>query len=368
MKRLLLAYGIPEQDIAYIHDAETDAQKQELYDALNAGRKRILFGSTEKCGAGTNVQRRLIALHHLDAPWRPRDIEQREGRILRQGNMHDVVQIVRYATEGSFDAYMWQTLETKARFIQQVMSGQVTVREAEDLEGGALSYAEIKAIASGNPVVLEKVKIDTEVRRLDILRAAHINMQYDIAKQVRGLPERIGRMNARIEGLASDLHRSTAHDTGEFAIAIGDVTYRGKKAREQAAHILIMAIQGMMFDQEVKVIGKYKGFEIFVKAGRADTFYLRGHFAYEMHFDPNNLFDNIKAMDAELRYLERDIANGRENLAQMQKNLADFQEQLGRPFEHETALAELLIKQQEINEKLDLDKSDTQIVDEAKAA
>src|SRR5260370_41593567 len=128
------------------------------------------------------------------------------------------------------------------------MSGKVTVREAEDLEGGALSYAEIKAIASGNPVVLEKVRVDTEVRRLDILRAAHISMQYDIAKQVRELPERIERTNARLEGLVSDLHRRTTHDTGEFAIAIGDVTYRGKKEREQAAHILSMAVQGMLFD------------------------------------------------------------------------------------------------------------------------
>src|SRR5262250_2120684 len=134
-----------------------------LFMAVNAGRVRILMGSTEKMGAGTNVQRRLAALHHLDAPWRPRDIEQRDGRILRQGNQNKQVQIYRYVTEGSFDAYMWQTLETKARFIQQVMSGKASVREAEDLESGALSFAEIKAIASGNPMVVEKIKIDTEV-------------------------------------------------------------------------------------------------------------------------------------------------------------------------------------------------------------
>ena len=158
-----------------------------LFDAVNAGRVRILIGSTEKMGAGTNVQHRLRALHHLDAPWRPRDIEQREGRILRQGNLNSEVEIYRYVTEGSFDAYMWQTLETKARFIQQVMSGQTSVRTAEDLEGGALTYAEIKAIASGNPAVMEKVKVDTEIRKLDQLRAVHLNQQHSIRWQLRKL-------------------------------------------------------------------------------------------------------------------------------------------------------------------------------------
>ncbi len=166
----LIARGIPTAEIAYIHDAESDSQKRILVDAVNAGRIRILLGSTEKMGAGTNVQKRLIAMHHLDAPWRPRDIEQREGRILRQGNDNPEVKIHRYVTEGSFDAYMWQLLENKARFINQVMNGSVTVRQAEDLEGGALTYAEIKAIASGNPAVMEKVKVDTEIRNLDQLR------------------------------------------------------------------------------------------------------------------------------------------------------------------------------------------------------
>lgn len=364
LKSLLLAMGVSEHEIAFIHDAETDQQKQDLYDAVNAGKKRVLFGSTGKMGAGTNVQKRLIALHHLEGPWRPRDIEQREGRILRQGNMHDAVHIFRYVTEGSFDAYIWQTLETKARFINQVMSGRVTVREAEDLEGGTLSYAEIKAIASGNPLVLEKVRIDTEVRRLDILRAAHLNQQYDIAKQVRELPGRIGRIQERIADLTSDLERRTAHDTGEFAITIGEVTYQGKKEREKAKEALIAAIEGVMFEQEVMIVGRYKGFELFVKAGQASKFFLRGTFLYEMHFDPNNMFDNIREMDAQLRDLERVIERAQEDREQMEKNLSDFREQLGKSFEHEEHLRELLKQQQQINEKLDLDKSETQIGDE----
>ncbi len=183
LRSRLIASGIPDKEIAFIHDAESDAEKMKLFTDVNAGRVRILIGSTEKMGAGTNVQKRLAALHHLDAPWRPRDIEQREGRILRQGNTNAEVEIHRYVTEGSFDAYMWQTLETKARFIQQVMSGQTSVRTAEDLEGGALTYAEIKAIASGNPAVMEKVKIDTEIRKLDQLRcrASQPAAQYPLA-------------------------------------------------------------------------------------------------------------------------------------------------------------------------------------------
>ncbi len=205
IKARLIAYGIPEKEIAYIHDADTDAKKKTLFDAVNAGRVRILLGSTEKMGAGTNVQRLLKAEHDLDAPWRPRDVEQRQGRIERQGNENEEVEIYRYVTEGSFDAYMWQTLETKARFIQQVMSGETSVREAEDLERGALSYAEIKAIASGNPAVMEKVRIDTEVRRIDMLRAAHLNQQYEIGRQVRELPERIERSREYHAGLLTDI-------------------------------------------------------------------------------------------------------------------------------------------------------------------
>ena len=212
----------PPHEIAFIHDAETDTAKKVLFDAVNAGRVRVLLGSTEKMGAGTNVQRRLVALHHLDAPWRPRDIEQREGRILRQGNANKEVQIFRYVTEGSFDAYMWQTLETKARFIQQVMRGETSVRSAEDLESGALTYAEIKAIASGNPAVVEKIKIDTEVRKLDQLRAVHANQQRHIRWEIRDLPRQITEAKQHLAHIEADIAtrngkriRRVQHDGGQ---------------------------------------------------------------------------------------------------------------------------------------------------------
>ena len=234
VRHRLIEKGVPEKEIAYIHDAETDAQKKSLFDSVNAGRIRILLGSTEKMGAGTNVQKRLKALHDLDAPWRPRDIEQRRGRGERQGNLNDEIGLYRYVTEGSFDAYMWQTLETKARFINQVMNGSVTVRQAEDLEGGALTYAEIKAIASGNPAVMEKVKVDTEIRKLDQLRASHTNQQHNIRWSVKSLPEHIERARKYHAAVSADILTRDAHADDEFAMKVGNREFSGKGAREDA--------------------------------------------------------------------------------------------------------------------------------------
>src|ERR1017187_9115415 len=185
MRDKLVARGIPPDEIAFIQDYDSDAAKLALFRDVRAGKVRILFGSTQKMGTGTNVQERLIALHHLDAPWRPADVEQREGRILRQGNTNPEVQILRYVTEQSFDAYMWQTLETKARFIAQVMTGESDLRRIEDIDGTALTYAEVKAIASGNPMVIEKASVDAEVARLSRLQMQHHETQYRLRQDIR---------------------------------------------------------------------------------------------------------------------------------------------------------------------------------------
>jgi hypothetical protein len=259
MRARLVAAGIPRDEIAFIHEAMTGQAKIDLFNAVNAGRVRILMGSTEKMGAGTNVQRRLRALHHLDAPWRPRDIEQREGRILRQGNLNAEVEIYHYVTEGSFDAYMWQTLETKARFIQQVMTGQSAVRVAEDLEGGALTYAEIKAIASGNPAVMEKVRIDTEIRKLDQLRAAHLNQQHKIRWELRHLPKDIRDSRENLNRLQADITTRDMHDGGEFAITLGREVFSGKGAREAAAKELVRAVMSSRDDHALRRQGLFRG-------------------------------------------------------------------------------------------------------------
>src|SRR5271166_1132804 len=188
----LIAAGVPAEQIAAVGEADSDAKKQSLFERVRNGGVRVLIGSTQKLGTGTNVQKRLVALHHLDAPWKPAEVEQREGRILRQGNGNDQVAIYRYVTEGSFDAYMWQALETKARFIAQVMTGDNAARRADDIGGQELSYAEVKAIASGNPAVLTLAEADAELQRLAILKKNHADEQYLARRALRELPERIG--------------------------------------------------------------------------------------------------------------------------------------------------------------------------------
>ncbi len=212
MRDKLIARGVPASDIEFIQDHDSDAAKLQLFRDVRAGKVRILFGSTQKMGTGTNVQERLIALHHLDAPWRPADVEQREGRILRQGNSNPEVQIYRYVTEESFDAFMWQTLETKARFIAQVMNGETDLRRIEDLDGAALTYAEVKAIASGNPLVIEKVRIDAEVARLSRLHCEHQETQFKLRTRVRHLTDELPRLEHRLEAVRQDL--ATRQDTG----------------------------------------------------------------------------------------------------------------------------------------------------------
>jgi N12 class adenine-specific DNA methylase len=370
----LLAAGVPEKEIAYIHHADTDAKKQALFDSVNAGRTRILLGSTEKMGAGTNIQQKLVALHHLDAPWRPRDIEQRDGRILRQGNGNPRVSIFRYVTEGSFDAYLYQTLETKARFIQQVISGTVTVREAEDVEGGALNYAEIKAIASGNPLVMEKIRVDTEVRKLDVLKSAHLNQQFDIAKRVRDLPGQIEHSREDHAGLLADIATRDACDTEAFTMTVDGREFSGKDAREAAGSSLIKLMMASLWGDRkaIQHLGHYKGFAIkstfLGDNGETQLLYLRGKHTYEAHLNPESALGTIASIEAALRRLDRYVEEAQAECERKVSALADFYEQLGRPFEHEERLRELLDKQQEINRRLDLDKGDTQIVAEEKAA
>jgi hypothetical protein len=376
----LITGGIPRDEIAFIHDAETDTAKKQLFDAVNAGRVRVLLGSTEKMGAGTNVQSRLIALHHLDAPWRPRDIEQREGRILRQGNVNREVQIYRYVTEGSFDAYMWQTLETKARFIQQVMRGETSVRAAEDLEGGALTYAEIKAIASGNPAVIEKIRIDTEVRKLDQLRAVHENQQRHIRWTMRDLPRQIAEAKQHLAHIEADIATRNANDSADFIMKVGNRLFSGKGAREEAAKALTHAVLTWSDDQTMQPRGSFRGFEI-LSRGKSSAFglveendcvpdlFIRARTTYSAKLNPANPIGTVQSIEHTLRNLDKLAADQQNRGARLEKELADYRVQTDRPFEHEDRLKRLLARQAELNSLLDLDKGDQQgaapAVDEA---
>jgi hypothetical protein len=327
-------------------------------------------------GAGTNVQRRLVALHHLDAPWRPRDIEQREGRILRQGNGNKEVKIFRYVTEGSFDAYMWQTLETKARFIQQVMRGETTVRAAEDMEGGALTYAEIKAIASGNPAVVEKIKIDTEVRKLDQLRAVHANQQRHIRWEIRDLPRQITEAKQHLAHVEADIATRNANDSDEFSMMVGNRFFSGKGAREEAAKALTFATLSWRDDQTMQPRGALRGFEILSrgKTGglglvkedeRIPDLFVRGHATYSANLNATNPVGTVQSIEHTLRSLDKLATDQGSRVARIEKELADYQLQADRPFEHEERLKQLLARQAEIDSLLDLDKGDQQGADSA---
>src|SRR5476649_1493806 len=229
LKVKLVQKGVPADEIAFIQDCDTDAAKVALFKKVRAGRVRVLMGSTQMMGTGTNVQERLIALHHIDAPWRPADIEQREGRILRQGNKNPEVKIFRYVSEGSFDAYMWGVLETKARFIGQIMSRQSHVRKIEDMDAPALTYAEVKAIASGNPLVIEKAHVDAEVMRLNRLRSQHNEALYITRHSIRRAQEDIPRLEQKITNIQADLgiRQNTKGDA--FAITIENRLYQNRE-------------------------------------------------------------------------------------------------------------------------------------------
>ncbi len=367
----LIKAGIPAHEIAFIHDAETDPAKKLLFDSVNAGRVRVLLGSTEKMGAGTNVQKRLVALHHLDAPWRPRDIEQREGRILRQGNTNKEVQIFRYVTEGSFDAYMWQTLETKARFIQQVMRGETSVRSAEDLESGALTYAEIKAIASGNPAVVEKIKIDTEIRKLDQLRAVHANQQRHIRWEIRDLPRQIEEEKQHLAQIEADIVTRDATTSAEFSMTVGNRFFSGKGAREAAANALTSAILSWRDDQTMQARGALRGFEVLSrgKSGgfgmlqeddRIPDLFVRGRGTYSAKVSAANPVGTIQSIEHTLRNLDKLAAEQQSRVVRIEKELVDYRSQADRPFEHEERLKQLLARQSELNSLLDLAKGDQQ--------
>jgi hypothetical protein len=365
----LVKAGVPSEEIAFIHDAETDTAKKLLFDAVNAGRVWVLLGSTEKMGAGTNVQRRLVALHHLDAPWRPRDIEQREGRILRQGNANKEVQIYRYVTAGSFDAYMWQTLETKARFIQQVMRGETSIRAAEDLEGGALTYAEIKAIASGNPAVVEKIKIDTEIRKLDQLRAVHANQQRHIRWAMRDLPRQIAEAKEQLAYIAADIATRDANDSDEFVMKVGTRVFSGKGAREEAAKALTHAILTWRDDQTIRLRGSFRGFDVLSRGkssgfgliqpeDRVPDLFLRGRTTHFANLNAGSPIGTVQSIEHTLRNLDKLGIEQQNRVARLEKELGDYRVQADRPFEHETRLNELLVRQAELTSLLDLDKGD----------
>lgn len=369
IRSLLIGRGTPTEEIAFIHEAESDAAKKHLFDAVNAGRVRIIFGSTEKLGAGTNAQQRLIALHDVDAPWRPRDLEQRSGRILRPGNQNPHVWIYRYVTEGSFDGYMFQTLEVKARFIAQVMSGGITVRTADDLETAALTYAEIKAIASGNPAIVEKVKVDAELRRLDQLRTIHERNRVQIQWSIGSVRSRCAQTAAHIQALEADLANLVSYPKDDFAMTVGNQEFRGKEARDDAAAALNRVALSWRDDPVPGLRGHFRGLEIWSKgktklSAQLDndlpSLYLQGQAQYPAKLNPEIPRGTLLSVEQTLHHVERHLENEEAEHQRLLKQLADFEVQVARPFEHEEAFRSLLERQAQLASALELHKADRQ--------
>lgn len=353
LKAKLIRQGVPAAEIAFIQDYDSDASKLTVFKDVRAGKVRILMGSTQKMGAGTNVQAKLVALHHLDAPWRPADIEQREGRILRQGNSNPTVHIVRYVTEGSFDAYMWQTLETKAKFIAQIMTGECSARRIEDLDSPALTYAEVKAIASGNPLVIEKAKVDAEVMRLGRLRGQHGEDQYHTRRRIRMLEEDIVRIEKAILGHESDLGRRLDTHSDKFSIKLVGRTY---EQRTDAGAILIGLVDRHRQARGPVELGQFAGFRLEFRPMVGDKLTLHGAMSYDA-----NVSDSpagiIGSLEHAARSIEERIGRCREQLAQSRKAFADYTALTDRPFEHETRYHEVVARQAELVQALDLTKS-----------
>ena len=355
MRDKLIARGLPADEIQFIQDHDSDAAKLQLFRDVRAGKVRILFGSTQKMGTGANVQERLIALHHLDAPWRPADVEQREGRILRQGNTNPEVRVLRYVTEESFDAYMWQTLETKARFIAQVMSGESDLRRIEDIDGAALTYAEVKAIASGNPMVIEKASVDAEVARLSRLRSQHVESQYRMRSQIRHHTDEIPRLERKLEAVRKDI--ALRHDTHGDAFVM---QLEGQPVHDRgiAGELLLRHAARMRGSRGERPVGQFAGFQVFV----ADNFLggpeilLKGAATHTAKVGSTAL-GTIRSVEYVLQNLDETIANLAQQIGSTQKRLADLTAQAAQPFEYEERLATLTQRQQEIEDALDLTKN-----------
>ena len=348
--------GVPSGDIAFIQDYDSDAAKLSLFRDVRAGKVRVLFGSTQKMGSGTNVQERLIALHHFDAPWRPADVEQREGRILRQGNKNELVSIYRYVTEGSFDAYMWQTLETKAKFIAQVMSGDMTIRRLEDLDSAALTYAEVKAIASGNPLVIEKAQVDAELIRLTRLRSAQAEEQYRIRTNLRRSHEDAEAFTGRLTNLRQDIAGRQDTTGDKFSIELDGQVLDN---RGIAGELIVRRAEKIKnrFGDDVR-IGRFAGFDLFLRPTFNNNveMILRGRNSYAARVT-DTAQGTIRSLEANVQGFEERASKLEYDITDATKRAKELESKVGAHFEREERYQQLTRRQSEIEEKLDLTKN-----------
>ncbi len=366
LKAKLMAKGIPEEEIAYIHDANTEAKKKELFAKVRSGQVRVLLGSTAKMGAGTNCQDRLIALHDLDCPWRPSDLAQRLGRIVRQGNQNPEVEIYRYVTENTFDAYLYQLVENKQKFIAQIMTSKAPVRVAADVDETALSYSEIKALATGNPLIIEKCNLDMEVAKLNMLKANHLNQRYALEDLVlKKYPEMIARLTERVAGYEKDIATALAHPKPPEGFV--GMTIHSKEIidKETAGKAIIDACTTITGSDAVP-LGQYRGFAMFICYDRIANEYrimLKGALSHPVVLGAD-IYGNITRLDNVIDGLQGKLELTRSELINTQTQLENARVEMETPFPKEAELAEKSKRLKELNILLNMDQKDSALLDD----
>ena len=365
VRNKLVARGIPKEEIAFIHEYNTETKKADLFAKVRAGQVRILMGSTPKLGAGTNVQDRLIALHHLDCPWKPSDLEQQEGRILRQGNQNDKVKIFRYVTENTFDAYMWQILENKQKFISQIMTSKSPVRACEDVDDTALSYAEIKALATGNPYIKEKMDLDVQVSKLKLLKANHTSQIYRLESDIaKNFPVQISALKERIAGMQVDsqvVKSVDLQDNDTFAMTVGNVLYEDKK---EAGEALIAACAGLKTVSTGGKVGEYHGFTLsasYNMFSNAFELTIKGKCSYKLEIGKDPV-GNMQRIHNTLFSIDRKLTESEQKLETVQQQLATAQEEVKKPFPKEAELNEKIERLSELNALLNMDEKGNETI------
>ena len=366
LKKKLMAAGIPETEIAFIHTADSEAKKKELFSKVRSGQVRVLLGSTAKMGAGTNVQDHLIALHDLDCPWRPSDLQQRLGRIVRQGNENEEVEIYRYVTEGTFDAYLYQLVENKQKFIAQIMTSKAPVRVADDVDETALSYSEIKALATGNPLIIEKCNLDMEVARLNMLKASHLNQVYALEELVyRKYPEEITRLTERIEGYEQDVALVADHPKAQEGFCGMEVDGKHYTEKEDAGKAIIDVCTRMTGSDAV-LLGQYRGFSMVLAYDGMSNEYritLKGTLSHTVTLGAD-VFGNITRLDNALENLPKALESEQAKLAETNAQLENARTELAAPFAREEELAEKTARLKELNILLNMDEKDKTLMDD----
>ena len=365
VRNKLVARGIPKEEIAFIHEYNTETKKADLFAKVRAGQVRILMGSTPKLGAGTNVQDRLIALHHLDCPWKPSDLEQQEGRILRHGNQNDKVKIFRYVTENTFDAYMWQILENKQKFISQIMTSKSPVRACEDVDDTALSYAEIKALATGNPYIKEKMDLDVQVSKLKLLKANHTSQIYRLESDIaKNFPVQISALKERIAGMQIDsqvVKSVDLQDNDTFAMTVGNVLYEDKK---EAGEALIAACAGLKTVSTGGKVGEYHGFTLsasYNMFSNAFELTIKGKCSYKLEIGKDPV-GNMQRIHNTLFSIDRKLTESEQKLETVQQQLATAQEEVKKPFPKEAELNEKMERLSELNALLNMDEKGNETI------